>query len=37
MIVRTGDIDNFGIGWPAGFDPYSGKSTPEHRTVQTQS
>jgi OmpA-OmpF porin, OOP family len=30
MIVRTGDIDNFGFGWPNGFDPYSGQSTRPH-------
>jgi OOP family OmpA-OmpF porin len=30
MIVRTGDIDNFGFGWPDGFDPYSGQSTRQH-------
>jgi OmpA-OmpF porin, OOP family len=31
MIVRTGDVDNLGFGWPAGFDPYSGLSTKPHR------
>jgi len=31
MIVRTGDVDNLGFGWPAGFDPYSGLSTKAHR------
>lgn len=30
LIVRTGDINNLGFGWPAGFDPFSGKSTPVH-------
>ena len=30
MIVRTGDVDNFGFGWPNGFDPYSGQSTRPH-------
>jgi OOP family OmpA-OmpF porin len=30
LIVRTGDIDNFGFGWPNGFDPYSGQSTRSH-------
>jgi outer membrane protein OmpA-like peptidoglycan-associated protein len=31
LVVRTGDINNLGFGWPAGFDPFSGKSTPVHR------
>lgn len=31
MIVRTGDVDNLGFGWPDGFDPYSGLSTKAHR------
>jgi len=31
LVVRTGDINNLGFGWPAGFDPFSGKSTPSHR------
>jgi hypothetical protein len=31
FVVRTGDINNLGFGWPAGFDPFSGKSTPVHR------
>ncbi len=30
LIVREGDIDNLGFGWPAGFDPFSGNSTPPH-------
>lgn len=30
LVVRTGDINNLGFGWPAGFDPFSGKSTPVH-------
>lgn len=30
LVVRTGDINNLGFGWPAGFDPFSGKSTPGH-------
>ena len=30
LVVRTGDINNLGYGWPAGFDPFSGKSTPPH-------
>jgi len=31
LVVRTGDVNNLGFGWPAGFDPFSGKSTPVHR------
>jgi OOP family OmpA-OmpF porin len=31
LLVQVGDIDNLGFGWPAGFDPFSGKSTPPHR------
>lgn len=27
LLVRTGDINNLGFGWPQGFDPFSGKST----------
>jgi hypothetical protein len=30
ILVRTGDIDNLGFGWPAGFDPFTGASTPVH-------
>ena len=30
MMVRTGDIDNLGFGWPEDFDPFSGKSTYSH-------
>ncbi|MGA2534655.1 MAG: OmpA family protein [Terracidiphilus sp.] len=30
LLVRTGDINNLGFGWPNGFDPFSGKSTPGH-------
>jgi len=30
LVVRTGDINNLGFGWPPGFDPFSGKSTPGH-------
>lgn len=31
LLVRTGDIDNLGFGWPPGFDPFSGADTPPHR------
>jgi uncharacterized repeat protein (TIGR01451 family) len=30
LMVRVGDIDNLGFGWPPGFDPFSGHSTPGH-------
>ena len=30
IMVRVGDIDNMGFGWPAGFNPFSGNSTPTH-------
>lgn len=30
LLVRTGDINNLGFGWPPGFDPFSGNSTPPH-------
>jgi len=30
MMVRGGDIDNLSFGWPDGFDPFSGNSTPIH-------
>ncbi|MFY2765472.1 OmpA family protein [Arenimonas sp. MALMAid1274] len=30
LVVRVGDIDNMGFGWPEGFDPFRGKSTPRH-------
>jgi len=30
LVVRTGDINNLGFGWPPGFDPFSGKATPPH-------
>jgi hypothetical protein len=30
VMVRVGDIDNLGFGWPNGFDPFSGNSTPVH-------
>ena len=31
LVVRTGDINNLGFGWPPAFDPFSGQSTPPHR------
>ena len=30
LVVRLGDIDNMGFGWPEGFIPFTGKSTPRH-------
>lgn len=30
IVVRVGDIDNLGFGWPVGFNPFSGQSTPSH-------
>ena len=30
LMVRTGDINNLGFGWPNNFDPFSGASTPIH-------
>lgn len=30
IVVRVGDIDNLGFGWPRDFDPFSGRSTPAH-------
>jgi len=30
LVVRTGDINNLTFGWPKGFDPFSGQSTPGH-------
>jgi OmpA-OmpF porin, OOP family len=30
LVIRTGDINNLGFGWPKDFDPFSGKSTYPH-------
>jgi outer membrane protein OmpA-like peptidoglycan-associated protein len=30
LVVRTGDINNLGFGWPQNYDPFSGKSTFAH-------
>jgi len=30
LLVRVGDIDNLGFGWPADFDPFAGTDTPPH-------
>lgn len=29
-IIRIGDIDNLGFGWPDGFDPFCGRMTDVH-------
>lgn len=29
-IIRVGDIDNLGFGWPEGFDPFCGRMTQSH-------
>lgn len=30
FIIRVGDIDNLGFGWPEGFDPFCGRMTESH-------
>jgi len=30
LVVRTGDVDNFGFGWRQGFNPFSGETTESH-------
>lgn len=30
IVIRVGDIDNLGFGFPENFDPFSGNSTPIH-------
>jgi outer membrane protein OmpA-like peptidoglycan-associated protein len=30
LLIRVGDIDNLGFGWPRDFNPFSGQSTPPH-------
>ncbi len=29
-VIRVGDVDNLGFGWPAGFDPFCGRMTEAH-------
>ena len=29
-MIRTGDVDNLGFGFPEGFDPFCGRSTDAH-------
>jgi OOP family OmpA-OmpF porin len=30
LIIRVGDVDNLGFGWPDGFDPFCGRMTQTH-------
>jgi outer membrane protein OmpA-like peptidoglycan-associated protein len=30
LIIRIGDVDNLGFGWPEGFDPFCGRMTEAH-------
>jgi len=30
FIIRIGDVDNLGFGWPEGFDPFCGRMTESH-------
>lgn len=30
VIIRVGDVDNLGFGWPKGFDPFCGRMTDSH-------
>lgn len=30
LVVRVGDIDNLGFGWPEEFNPFAGKNTDPH-------
>ncbi len=30
FIIRVGDVDNLGFGWPSGFDPFCGRMTEGH-------
>jgi len=30
FIIRLGDVDNLGFGWPEGFDPFCGRMTESH-------
>lgn len=30
VIVRVGDVDNLGFGWPDGFDPFCGRMSESH-------
>lgn len=30
FIIRVGDVDNLGFGWPPGFDPFCGRTSESH-------
>lgn len=30
IVIRVGDVDNLGFGWPKGFDPFCGMNTSVH-------
>ena len=30
FLIRVGDVDNLGFGWPEGFDPFCGRLTESH-------
>jgi len=30
VLIRIGDVDNLGFGWPEGFDPFCGRMTEVH-------
>lgn len=30
LVIRVGDIDNLGFGWPEDFNPFTGKNTDAH-------
>lgn len=30
IMIRVGDIDNLGFGWPEEFNPFTGRATPSH-------
>ncbi len=31
ILIRVGDVDNLGFGWPKGFDPFCGMNTTVHK------
>src|SRR4051794_7382645 len=35
LMVRVGDIDNFGFGWPDDFNPFTGRAVPPHNSPWT--
>jgi hypothetical protein len=30
FVIRVGDVDNLGFGWPEGFDPFCGRMSESH-------